>query len=68
MKANNKQIEICDAIITQMNFFKSSNDINSPTNLSDIDEEINKLDIDEDKANILINAIQDIYYTIINIE
>lgn len=66
MKPNDKQKEICDAIITQMNFFKSSNDINSPTNLCDITEEINKLDINDEDRDKLIEHLENIYFIIIN--
>ena len=39
MKANKTQQYLCDVISSQQNFWKYSNDITSPTHLTDIDEE-----------------------------
>jgi hypothetical protein len=47
MKANDKQKAICDLIISQANFWKSTNDITSPTHYCDIEESINILILDE---------------------
>jgi|GEM_PF-6383779 len=38
MKPNSRQIAIIDAVIQQLQFFKSSNDIDSPSHSSDIFE------------------------------
>ena len=39
MKANEIQRRLCDVICSQQDFWRSSNDITSPTHLTDIDEE-----------------------------
>ena len=39
MKANKIQQYLCDVINNQQDFWKHSNDITSPTHLTDIDEE-----------------------------
>ena len=39
MKANKIQQYLCDVINIQQDFWKHSNDITSPTHLTDIDEE-----------------------------
>lgn len=39
MKANKIQQYICDVIHNQADFWEHSNDITSPTNLNDIEEE-----------------------------
>lgn len=39
MKANKIQQYLCDVINNQQDFWKRSNDITSPTHLTDIDEE-----------------------------
>ena len=41
MKANKIQQYICDVIHSQVDFWKHSNDITSPTHLVDIEEECN---------------------------
>jgi len=42
-KATDKQKQICDLIIEQANFWKSSNDINSPTHYCDNSESVNSV-------------------------
>lgn len=39
MKANKIQQYLCDVISSQQDYWKHSNDITSPTHLTDIDEE-----------------------------
>jgi len=39
MKANKIQYNLCDVIHSQQDFWKYSNDITSPTHLTDIEEE-----------------------------
>lgn len=57
MKTNDKQKEICDFIIEQANFWKNSNDINSPTHFCDIHESLYNLDWLSDEQ---INEIEDL--------
>lgn len=40
MKPTKTQKAIIDAIIQQLNYWKSTNDIDSPTNISDLHEEL----------------------------
>ncbi len=39
MKANKIQNHLCDVILSQQSFWRNSNDITSPTHLTDIEEE-----------------------------
>lgn len=48
MKPTELQKEVIDLCISELNFWKNTNDITSPTHSCDIDEEINKL-VCEDK-------------------
>lgn len=67
MKANDKQKEICDLIINQVNFWKESNDINSPTHHCDNNESVRNIDWlseedVEDLTNFLDNLLNYIKY------
>lgn len=60
MKATDKQKQICDIVIQQVNFWKSSNDINSPTHYSDNLESVRDVELSGgyeecDFANFLDN-------------
>lgn len=62
MKATTKQKEICDLIINQVSFWKSSNDINSPTHYCDNSESVRSLEglseeDEEDLTNFLDNLL-----------
>lgn len=62
MKATNKQKEICDLIINQVSFWKSSNDINSPTHYCDNSESVRSIEglseeDEEDLTNFLDNLL-----------
>ena len=47
MKTNRIQQHICDFIIEQVQWWRDSNDINSPTHLSDLEARLNDLVEDE---------------------
>ena len=67
MKANKIQKYLCDVISSQQDFWRHSNDITSPTHLTDIDEEcyaqfcnlISEYDIKE-----FADKIKDLYWFI----
>lgn len=60
MKANKIQQYLCDVINSQQDFWKHSNDITSPTHLTDIDEEcFAQLCNLVDDENQLYNLIDD---------
>lgn len=48
MKPNKQQKEICELIKSQVSYWMSSNDIDSPTHFCDIDEEVSKMELKED--------------------
>lgn len=65
MKANDVQKKICEVIKSQVSYWESSNDINSPTHLSDIKEECGaQLDglIEDDDIELLINKLETLYW------
>ena len=47
MKTNRTQKHICDFIIGQIEWWRDSNDINSTTHLSDLEDRLNDLVEDE---------------------
>ena len=67
MKANKIQQYLCDVILSQQDFWKHSNDITSPTHLSDIEEEcfaqLYNLISDEDREEFE-NKLKDLYWFI----
>lgn len=61
MKTTDKQKEICDLIIQQVEFWKSSNDIDSPTHRVDNYESVKVLDeLKEDDEEDLINFLDNL--------
>lgn len=64
MTPNKKQKEIIDMLISQAKFWKSTNDIMSPTHYNDIEEEVRQLDLTEDDEERLIEAISQVYHLI----
>ena len=67
MKANKIQQYICDVIHSQANFWKHTNDITSPTHLTDIEEEcyaqLENL-INDDERDELIHKLEELYWYI----
>lgn len=69
MKTNRVQKHICDFIIEQMDWWRDSNDIDSPTHLSDLESRLNDLVEDEGwidgtQAYELLNRLTDLLITI----
>ena len=64
MKTNKTQQYICDVIQNQQNYWKHSNDITSPTHLTDIEEEcfaqLDDLISDEDREEFE-EKLKDLY-------
>lgn len=62
-KATDKQKQICDLVIQQASFWKSSNDIDSPTHYCDNSESVISLELseeeddEEDLTNFLDNLL-----------
>lgn len=69
MKPTEKQKKIMDIIIQNLKFWKSTNDINSPSHNSSIEDDVNDAliygVIDEDEAEMLTDMISSIRYNIL---
>ena len=67
MKANKMQQYLCDIVYEQLNLWKYSNDITSPTHLNDIEEEcfaqLCDFISDEDREEFE-NKLKDLYWFI----
>lgn len=48
MKANKNQVKIIDTIISQLEYWKDSNDIESPTHISDLEAVIESMVEDDE--------------------
>jgi hypothetical protein len=67
MKSSQKQKELCSFIMSQASFWSNTNDIDSPTHISDIEEEINNIEWLSDYERIdLMDKVQDLYFFIRN--
>lgn len=67
MKSSQKQKELCAFIMSQASFWSNTNDIDSPTHISDIEEEINNIEWLSDYDRIdLMDKVQDLYFFIRN--
>lgn len=69
MKTNRVQQHICDFIIEQVDWWRDSNDIDSPTHLSELESRLNDLVEDEGwidgtQAHELLNRLTDLLLTI----
>ena len=65
MKATDKQKELCEFIRSQSSYWANSNDIDSPTHYSDIDEEINNIEWLNDYSKIgLMHLMEELYFFI----
>lgn len=66
MKPNKLHKELCELVIKQANFWKDTNDINSPTHYCDNDTEVNMFVIDykinDVDAELLVNALDELSY------
>ena len=72
MKANAKQIAVAKMIASQVHFWETTNDINSPTHRCDLDESIQTLIIDdiinEEDGEIILEGLEGIYDILRNIK
>lgn len=59
-KAIDKQKQICDLVIQQANFWKSSDDINSPTHYCDNSESVRSLELSEEDEEDLTNFLDNL--------
>ena len=67
MKSSQKQKELCAFIMSQASFWSNTNDIDSPTHISDIEEEINNIEwLNEYDCIDLMDKVQDLYFFIRN--
>lgn len=65
MKATEKHRELCELVKNQANFWASTNDIDSPTHLIDIDDTVSQIEfLEENKQEVLKNDLRNLYYTI----
>lgn len=60
MKATDKQKQICDLVIQQASFWKSSNDIDSPTHYCDNSESVRSLELSEEDEEDLTNFLDNL--------
>ena len=60
MKLTNKQKKICDLFIQQANFWKSSNDINSPSHYCNNSESVRSLELSEEDEEDLTNFLDNL--------
>lgn len=63
MKTNRLQRHICDFIIEQVEWWRDSNDINSPTHFSDLESRLNDIVEDEGWISDLQAYELDVYLT-----
>lgn len=60
MKATDKQKQICDLVIQQASFWKSSNDIDSPIYYCDNFESVRSLELSEEDEEDLTNFLDNL--------
>lgn len=65
-KPNEKQIAILNYLSTQIEYWKKTNDINSPTHNGDMEEELWNLDdiLDERDKNEIVDSLSDLLYIV----
>ena len=65
MKSTDKQKELCEFIRSQASFWTNTNDIDSPTHISDIEEEINNIEWLSEYSKIgLMHLMEELYFFI----
>lgn len=68
MKINHKQLEVLNLISDQVEFWKSTKDINSPTHLCDIDETLNlfrdEYDLSDSDIDNLSKSLKSLYLAV----
>lgn len=69
MKPNAKQIAVAKMIAAQANFWATTNDIQSPTHNSDLDESVTALVndgvLDEEDGEILLEGLEGIFFAVV---
>ena len=65
MQTTEKQKQVCDTIITQIESWKTSNDILSPTHYCDNQESVQKLELSEYSEEDLTNFLDNLLHFII---
>lgn len=60
MKATEKQKQICDAIKSQVEFWKTSNDIDSPTHYCDNAQAVEELNLSAEDTEDLTNFMDNL--------
>lgn len=60
MKATEKQKQICDAIKSQVEFWKTSNDIDSPTHYCDNAQAVEELNLGAEDTEDLTNFMDNL--------
>ena len=60
MKATDKQKQICDLVIQQAIFWKSSNDIDSTTHYCDNSESVRSIELSEEDEEDLTNFLDNL--------
>lgn len=72
MKPTDKQKAVCDLIIAEAKFWQSTNDITSPSHGCEISTDLSNMvlneEITDDEAELLEEAIRNLYYTIRNLK
>lgn len=68
MEANDRQKEVIDACIAELAFWRDNNDISSPTNLKEVETSIESLNLKGYQETSIVNALHDLWFTIINIK
>ena len=68
-KTNDIQKKVCETIITQCKFWMSSNDIDSSTNVCDIQETVDNIEELDDSENVkLVVALENILELLRNLD
>ena len=70
MRPSDKQIKIIEFLEQQLQFWKHTNDIGSPSHISDISEYCRNMDniLSEDEIKDLDSLTTDLYFSIMEIE
>ena len=64
MKPNKKQNEMIELVNQMSKYWQSTNDIDSPSHYTLIEEETRKLDLTEDDEERFIEALSQVYHLI----
>lgn len=69
-KPNENQIEILDYVSSQINYWKRTNDINSPTHQGDMEEEMWKIEelLSDDQKEKILESLNNLLTTIKSVQ